>query len=166
MSKKRKAVVRNLALARSEFAGVGTRAVKLSLNRLGKTSEYARALRIALEAEDQNVTAKRYFGGDIGGMTYAQVSYARKSENIERLIVIAREQGWKFGVQFSDVPSTSHIIYFEIPGVGQISWHYSPPRPLPDYDGQWDQEVNSTLPKLEAAIANLLGTEVRFKEAA
>ena len=45
----------------------GTRKAKLALNRLGKTDVYARALRIALEIEDANLNAKRYFGGDIGG---------------------------------------------------------------------------------------------------
>jgi hypothetical protein len=75
MSANRRLAIQYLIFAQRGFAGIGTKTAKLTLNRLGKTSAYARALRVALEAEDQNLTAKRYFGGDIGGMTYADVAY-------------------------------------------------------------------------------------------
>jgi hypothetical protein len=156
MSRKRKQKVDALIQARTQFAGVGTRKAKLALNKLAKTNPYARALRIALEIEDANLTAKRYFGGDCGGYTYAEVNYLKKCENIEALIEISKSEAWVLGVQPSDLPDTTHVIYFEIPGVGQVSWHYSPRGPLSIYKGQWDGEEGSTLQKLENAITSLL----------
>jgi len=157
MSRKTKQQVDGLVKARAEFAGMGTRKAKLALNKLAKTDPYAHALRTALEIEDVNLTAKRYFGGDCGGYSYAEIAYLKKGENIETLIGICQSQGWVFGVLPSDVSQTTHIIYFDIPGVGQLSWHYSPKGPLPDYLGQWDGLVGSTLTKLEAAIRTVLG---------
>ena len=69
MSRKTKLLVNGLTQARSEFARIGTRKVKLALNKLAKTDPYAYALRVALEIEDANITAKRYCGGDCGGYT-------------------------------------------------------------------------------------------------
>jgi len=156
MSRKTKQQVNGLVKARAEFAGIGTRKAKLALNKLAKTDEYARALRTALEIEDVNLTAKRYFGGDCGGYSYAEIAYMKKSENIETLIGICQSQGWVAGVQPFDTIQTTHIIYFDIPGVGQLSWHYSPKGPLPDYLGQWDGQEGSALPKLEVAVSALL----------
>lgn len=219
MSRRQK--IGTLIQARTQFAGIGTRKAKLALNKLAKADEYARALRVALEIEDVNLTAKRYFGGDCGGYTYADINYLKKAEHIEGLIEICKSQGWVFGVHGTGVveqaqngPSgredcsrcngsgtcdygrdddwsepepgyvsslypcnkcggsgkskdaiqrrqqQTHIIYFDIPGVGQLSWHYSPKQPLPAYPGRWDGDEGSTLPKLEAAIAALLTERV------
>jgi hypothetical protein len=46
---------------------------------------------------------------------------------------------------------------FDVPGVGQLSWHYSPKEPLPVYAGQCDGQEGSTLRKLEVAVSRLLG---------
>ena len=156
MSRRTREKINVLIQARSQFAGIGTRKAKLVLNKRAKVDVYARALRIALEIEDANLTAKRYFGGNCGGYTYAQISYEKKCANIEALIEIAKSKDWAFGVQPSDVGNTTHIIYFELPGVGQVSWHYSATQLLPVYLGQWDGKVGSTLPKLEAAVSALL----------
>jgi hypothetical protein len=145
---------------RAEFAGVGTRVAKIRLNKLAKTDPYARALRTALEIEDVNLTAKKYHGGSIGGLSYDQLNYAKKAEGIDTLVGFARAKGWTWGVQ-ETVGQTTHIIYFEFPGVGQISWHYSPevPGTLPTYPGAWDHQVNSTLRKLETAIHKVIVKE-------
>ena len=155
MSQNRKQRIGVLVKARTDFAGIGTRRAKLLLNRLAKVDEYARAIRIALEIEDANLTAKRYFGGDCGGRTYADINYERKCASIVALMAIAQTEGWMFGVQPSDVGNTTHIIYFEIPGAGQVSWHYSPNEVLPVYPGRWDGKAGSTLAKLEAAVLML-----------
>jgi hypothetical protein len=204
---RRQEKINGLIQARTQFAGVGTRKVKLALNKLANADEYARALRVALEIEDVNLTAKRYFGGDCGGHTYADINYLKKADLIESLIEICTSQGWVFGVQATGAvsvaidPSTcsrcdgtgtcdygggdygygpdyhpcdkcngtgkskhavqrrqqqTHVIYFDIPGVGQVSWHHSPKQPLPVYPGRWDGQEGSSLPKLEAAISALL----------
>jgi|SRR5271157_3843636 len=156
MGRKRRRKINVLVQARTQFAGIGTRKAKLALHKLAKSDQYARALRVALEIEDANLTAKRYFGGNGGGYTFAEISYHQKHINIDTLIEICRLEGWVFGVQPCSAISTTHIIYFEIPGVGQVSWHYSPRGPLPIYSGQWDGKDGSTLPKLEVAIFVML----------
>ena len=143
---------------RTEYAGVGTRIAKLRLNRQANTSVYAKALRIALEIEDTNLTAKKYHGGNIGGYTYDQLNYLKKAEGIESLIEIATTLDWVWGVQKADASQTTHVIYFDFPGVGQVSWHYSP-KPggdLPTYPGTWDGRKNSILGKLEKPIKELV----------
>ena len=47
-----------LANSRKNFCGVGSRKIKLLLNKLAKTDNLAKAYRIALEAEDKNISAK------------------------------------------------------------------------------------------------------------
>jgi hypothetical protein len=211
---RRQEKINGLIQARTQFAGVGTRKAKLLLNKVAKSDPYARALRVALEIEDVNLTAKRYFGGDCGGLTYADINYLKKADLIESLIEICKSEGWVFGVQatgaelvaidpnaitscsrcegtgtcddggsdFGFEPGyypcdncggsgkskhairrrqqQTHVIYFDIPGVGQVSWHDSPRQALPIYIGRWDGEEGSTLPKLEVAISALLAQAV------
>jgi hypothetical protein len=157
---RRNAKISGLMIPRNEYAGVGTRRVKLRLNKLVKTSVLAKALRIALETEDKNLTAKKYHGGDIAGYTFDQINYFAKHDGIAELIEICKVEGWRFGVERSDVRGATHVIYFHLPGVEQISWHFTPKEEaLPTYDGVWDQQKNSTLKKLEPAIERLLRTE-------
>jgi hypothetical protein len=154
---RRNAKISGLMSARNKYAGIGTRRVKLRLNKLAKTNVLAKALRIALEIEDRNLTAKKYHGGNIAGYTYDQINYFAKHDGITALIEICKSEGWKFGLQCSDVRGATHVIYFHLPGVEQISWHFTPnDEGLPAYDGVWDQQENSTLNKLEPAIEKLV----------
>jgi hypothetical protein len=158
MSRHQRTAVTLLNTARQHFCGIGTRRTKLSLNKLSRTSMFARALRVALEIEDQNLTAKKYHGGDIAGYTYDQIAYFKKHDGIMRLVEICTLEGWTFGIVESLTFDATHLIYFDLPGVEQISWHFSPPSDhgLPEYDGVWDQKQKSTLRKLENAIQTLL----------
>lgn len=158
MIKHRRTAVILLNTARHHFCGIGTRRTKLALNKVSRTSTFARALRVALEIEDQNLTAKKYHGGDIGGYTYGQIAYFHKYDSIMQLVEICTSAGWTFGVQECGTFDASHVIYFDLPGVEQMSWHFSPTwhHQLPAYDGVWDQQQKSTLRKLENAIQTLL----------
>lgn len=158
MSRRHRERVRVLDTARHEFCGIGTRRTKLALNRLAKTSNYAKALRVALEVEDKNLTAKKYHGGDIGGYSYDQIAYFAKHDGIMKLIQICKAQGWTFGIHKAGVFGATHVVYFDLPGVNQISWHFTPPadHELPPYAGVWDYQENSTLRKLEVAITPLV----------
>ena len=165
----RKMKIALLDQARDQFCGMGTRTVKLRLNKLVKAGDkIAAALRMALELEDKNITAKKYHGGSIGGYTYDQINYLRKQELIESLVRQCRDLGWSFGIHKQDSGSTTHIIYFDIPNAGQISYHYTPPEAhdLPEYAGQWDGNDNSGLVKLEQAIAQLIGGAGMMERAA
>jgi hypothetical protein len=164
----RKQKVRSLSNARNHYCGIGTRRTKLGLNKLAKTSIYAGALRLALEIEDKDLTAKKYHGGDVGGYSYSQIAYLDKHDGILKLIEVCKSEGWTFGVQKSEVFGASHVIYFDIPGVEQISWHFTPPskHDLPAYSGVWDRKENSTLLKLEAAIMPLVNPGAAIAQAA
>jgi len=52
----------------------------------------------------------------------------------------------------------SHVIYFEIPGCEQISWHFSPDsgKEFPVYVKKRDGKRNSTLFKLEETVRRIL----------
>lgn len=158
MTRHKRPAVTLLAAARRHFCGIGTRRTKFALNKLSRTSTFAKALRLALEIEDQNLTAKTYHGGDIGVYTYDQISDIRKHAGIMELVEVCEAQGWPFGIEKSVSFGVTHVIYFELPKVGQVSWHFSPPPDLglPIYQGVWDQQQNSTLRKLENAIQLLL----------
>lgn len=66
---------------------------------------------------------------------------------IQELITLFKHQGWIFGVhpqRFS-----RGVIYFELPGCEQISFHYDHEGvPLPVYEKEWDGQEGSTLRKL------------------
>lgn len=141
---------------RDNFCGIGTRKVKLMLNKLGKTNPVALAYRYALEAEDYNIKAKETYG------KYVDKNYNMKAVWLDKLIELCNINGFKYGIADSDVPNVSHIIYFEIDGCEQISFHttlYNDSK-YPIYDKEWDGKVNSTLPKLEAAILGRFEDEV------
>ena len=120
----------------------------------------AKAVRIALEIEDKNISAKKTRG------KYKEKIYNQKHDFIAKLCNIFKEQNWAYGVQKTDNYSASHIIYFEIPGCEQLSWHFTPNNPnvevfrhikdVPIYAGEWDKKTNSALDKLEKISLELL----------
>jgi hypothetical protein len=141
--------------ARSNFAYIGTNKAKRRLNKLGEKCPIAKAIRVALEAEDNNLCAKESYG------KYKEKIYRRKSRNIVELISIFKENGWNYGIGVSDTHKTTNIIYFDMPLDGkQISWHYSPAENanLPLYSGVWDGLEHSTFGKLSGLAAKVLGT--------
>jgi hypothetical protein len=74
------------------------------------------------------------------------------------LCKLFKESGWNYGIQKSEVPPTSHVIYFEIPNCEQISWHFTPENEedFRQYKREWDKKPNSTLDKLEVVTMKLL----------
>lgn len=142
-------LVRQIKYARHQACGIGTRALKLRLNKLAKTDPLAQAARLALELEDVNINAKRY------GPSYADHYYARKGELIREMIALCRAQGWVFGVHPAARRFERSVIYFELPGCAQVSWHYDHEgEPLPIYEKEWDGQRGSTLPKLLSWISS------------
>lgn len=143
-------LVRQLSDARVGFCGVGTRKTKLQLNKLARVCVIAKALRLALEIEDASTLGKKY-----GFSKWGYRSYERKHALIHELIDLCKEQRWVYGKQKNRSSGPSWIIYFEIPGCEQISFHCDLSIEVPDYVREWDGKVNSTLNKLEAAISML-----------
>jgi len=135
--------VRDLKAARNYACGIGTRKVKLRLNKLAASDPLALAVRIALEIEDANLMAKRYGG------SYRDRYYRRKQELICELITVFKHQEWTFGVHPRELRFGRGVIYFEIPGCEQISFHYDHEGgDLPIYEKDWDRKEGSTLTKL------------------
>lgn len=158
---KKQRKIHTLIAARDTYAGIGTRKAKLRLNNFAKTDIYVRALRVALEIEDKNLSAKRYYGRIFRSAyspTYADLNYTVKQERIFELVEICKSQGWRYGIHESDQAGATHVIYFHLPEVEQISWHFTPGdgEQHPVYDGEWDRRENSTLGKLEPAIAKTI----------
>ena len=150
---KNRQLIYDLKRKREEFAGIGTNKAKRRLNKLALTDMLAKAVRLALEIEDKSISAKNCYG------KYQEKIYKQKTKLILDLCEIFKRQGWTYGVQKSNVPPTSHVIYFEISGCEQISWHFTPERKdgsFPEYSGEWDKKPNSTLEKLEIVAAKLL----------
>ncbi len=139
--------VRQLKRARETALGIGTRKLKLRLKKLAATEPLALAAYLALLIEDANINAKRW------GPGYSGRYYRQKQELMQDLILLFKHWEWEFGVHPSDRAETTHIIYFDIPGCAQISWHYTHEgQELPVYEKDWDRQPDSTLPKLLAFI--------------
>jgi hypothetical protein len=150
---KNERLIDDLMRKRKVFANIGTNKAKRRLNKLAETNVIAKAVRLAIEIEDKSITAKKEFG------KYRDKIYNQKSEMIMKLCDLFKANNWKYGIQSSDNYSASHVIFFEIPTVEQISWHFSPDkRDIPVYDGVWDEKVNSTMNKLEKATKKLLSS--------
>ena len=153
-------LVHQLDSMRDKMCGIGTRKLKNFLNRkIKEGDEVAKLYRQALQTEDANISAKKYYN-------YSDDYYEEKSRLIDELLgMCASRSDVKFGYQDNDEDFPAHIVYFELPGCEQISFHCDllHPSEVPQYDGQWDGRTNSTLPKLEAAILKLYGEEINQK---
>lgn len=147
---------------REDMCGIGTRKVKLFLNSLvRKGDKVAELYRMALEAEDFNIKAKE------STPYYKDRVYAQKHGCIQKLMELCKAEGVKFGWQASDVRKTNSVVYFELPGMEQISFHSdftkSEKEAIPKYRREWDGKVMSTLGKIEDAILGKYGEEIEKK---
>lgn len=143
---KNESLVRALSYARDTFCGLGTRKVKLQLNKLAKESKEAEYVRRLLEVEDINIQAKAN-----KWHKYKQKLYNKKEQLLKELVSFCKENGYVYGSQETDDYSTSTILYFELPDETQISFHCNGVEAKP-YTKEWDKKRNSTLPKLQRYI--------------
>ena len=58
------------------------------------------------------------------------------------------EENWE-DPEYEIIVHTMYIVYFDLPGCEQRSWHSKSKPNCPLYDGVWDGKTNSVLPKLE-----------------
>lgn len=149
---KNEILIEDLQTKRKNFAGIGTNKAKRRLNKLAKTDPIAKAIRLALEIEDKSISAKNSYG------EYQDRIYNQKVLLVEQLVDHFKARKWIYGIQDSDLPFISHVMYFEIPTCEQISWHIdiNKPKNYPTYKKEWDQKKNSTLYKLEACTLAIL----------
>lgn len=142
-------LIADLEDIRTTALGIGTNKLKRRLNKLSETDNIALALRLAFEAEDKSVQAKKSFG------KYRSKIYDIKREIINQLVQIFKDNNWVFGQKISNVRETSQIIFFEIPGCEQISFHTDVNTYVPEYIPEWDGKINSTFGKLLDCIIKI-----------
>lgn len=160
--KKNKLLAEILHNKRETMCGIGTRKLKLFLNSLIKKGDkIAELYRVALETEDFNIKAKETTP------YYKDKIYAKKHEYILKLIELCKAQGVKHGWRSSDVRKINSVVYFELPGMEQISFHsdlnQNEKSAFPQYKGKWDGKMMSTLGKIEDAIMNIYGDSLKEK---
>ena len=143
-------MIDQLSAKRDTFCGIGTRKAKIRLNKLAKSNLTALLYRKALEIEDKNIQAKAW-------PDYREKYYDEKSDLVDELVNICLDNKIKVGYSSTETDcyvyvEPLYIVYFDMPGCEQISWHSFGKPKCPPYDGVWDGLRNSTLPKLEKAI--------------
>lgn len=139
---------------RETMCGVGTRRVKLMLNkRIKQGDKVAELYRKAIEVEDCNIRAKEssfYYKGKI---------YRQKARLLMDLVDLCLKADVVVGKQMVDGRETNCILYFDLPHVEQISCHTTLEghelSTIPDYPKQWDGKTCSTLDKLEDTFNEL-----------
>lgn len=130
---------------RDSFCGIGTRKIKLRLNKLSNYNSLAKIYRLALELEDVNICAKKYRG------EYRDTYYEKKDELVKKLSSLCQELNIPHGYKEND-GFPKYIVYFDLPGCEQISFHINNIPKMPIYSLDWDGKVDSTMFKLEKAI--------------
>jgi len=142
--------------------GIGQRKIKLFLNKKIKAGDkIADLYRTALEIENCNINAKKY--RNTMYHSYKDNLYDQKEELLKDLLQKCfdynkeAETPLVYGYQHASNYSTNMLLYFDLPGVRQISFHCNitkkeMPEGTPEYTREWDEEVNSTLFKIEEAI--------------
>ena len=142
--------------------GIGQRRVKLFLNACIKAGdEVAQMYRLALEAEGVNLNAKKAlkkYHSDYH-------AYDKKEECLRQLSDMCKRMSVVFGIQASTAPAARYVVYYELPGCEQVSFHTNEPEAAgwPKYDGAWDGKKCSTLGKLENAIWQRYESELTKK---
>ena len=147
-------LIQQLSKKRENMCGLGTRKVKLFLNKQIKNNDInAELYRVALEVEDYNIQAKECRG------KFRDKKYNVKHKKIIELIDLCEKYGVKYGIEVKREHLTNVIFYFELPKMRQISFHTSLYNndfdKYPKYDKEWDGEVNSTLNKIEETLNNV-----------
>lgn len=138
-------LVSSLRQARNQFCNIGTRKLKLRLNKLSKENTDAEYIRRLLEVEDVNIRAK-------GTRPYYRKRvYRIKDRMLRELVDFCEKHNYTYGAQETDDFSTKEILYFELPDGIQVSFHCNH-IPAKKYEKEWDKQQNSTLPKIEKYI--------------
>ena len=93
VERKNERLVEELTKRRKTFAGMGTNKAKRRLNKLAKSRDVvAKALRLALEIEDKNISAKKAYG------KYRDKTYEVKADFICELGTLFKKHGWIYGI--------------------------------------------------------------------
>lgn len=120
--------------------GDATKAMYGELQKRGPIGAVAMNL---FRASKCSARAKVYRGGNSKGRYRAQ-AYERKQWSMDNLCAILLENAEALGIRWGwkqDPDQEFHdwVLYVDLPGVGQVSFHTSGRGKGPDYAGEWDR---------------------------
>jgi hypothetical protein len=149
-SSRQKALVKNAQLIdelydlRENALGIGTRKMKIRLNKIAVQNIEAKIARMVLEIEDVSTQAKN------ASWKYKDKKYFQKQELIEELVEIYKQTDYDYGIQYEENYNTNAILYFELPNGSQVSFHtnWDEEIHVKKYEKKWDGLVNSTFKKV------------------
>ena len=149
-SSRQKALVKNAQLIdelynlRENALGIGTRKMKIRLNKIAVQNIEAKIARMVLEIEDVSTQAKN------SSWKYKEKKYFQKQELIEELVEIYKQTDYDYGIQYEENYNTNAILYFELPNGSQVSFHtnWDEEIHVKKYEKKWDGLVNSTFKKV------------------
>lgn len=139
-----------------------TRAYYERLSALGPIGIVAMNL---FRSQKNSARAKVYRGGIRGKGSFRGMAYERKQWAMDQLCQTLRTQaaelgfiyGWKQDHQTVFQNESSWVLYIDIPGHGQVSFH-SPNRGQgPDYNGEWDGIRDASVGRILELCDCLLG---------
>lgn len=93
-------------------------------------------------AQKCSARAKVYRGGNSNGR-YRDQAYARKNWSIENLSAVLNQHAESLGIVYgwkldSNQEFHNEVLYVELPGFGQVSFHSALRLTGPIYAGEWD----------------------------
>jgi hypothetical protein len=116
-----------------------TRRVLRALEAAGPEGVLAALL---FRAQKASTRAKCYRGSiGHGGPRYRDLAYARKGEALDKLCrhLLAQCPSLRWGWGYDpEQPYADWVLYVDLPGYGQVSFHSPDPGVGPDYPGEWD----------------------------
>jgi len=120
--------------------GAVTRAYYAALEGRGKLGLVAMNL---FRAQKCSTRAKHYRGGIRGVGSYKDMAYERKTWSMGEAAKILMKHGDELGIRFGwkDDPGQAYhswVLYVDLPGIGQVSFHSAARGEGPDYPGDWD----------------------------
>jgi hypothetical protein len=88
--------------------------------------------------------AKKYGpSSGVGGKSYRELAYERKGWSLKQLTIALMEHSEALGIGFgwgldNAQPFNKWVLYIDLPGFGQCSFHSPERYEGPDYPGEWD----------------------------
>lgn len=94
-------------------------------------------------AQKCSARAKVYRGGIRGVGRFKDLAYQRKGWSLENLSKVLGEHGAALGIAFGwgkdpGQEWNPHVLYIDLPIIGQVSFHSPARYEGPDYSGAWD----------------------------
>ena len=135
--------------------GYSLKNTKIGLFSIMENDALAELYFLLLSAQHFNVLAKMHNG------SMRTNHYAKKYYFVTSALKLCMENQIKCGVtkNMSETCDISHIVYFDVPEAGQISFHMNfideEASRYPEYTNEWDGLDNSTFDKLREGICKL-----------